>query len=98
MSRTLLTIVLFGLCGLGGALAQARPSTQALTCQAAQALVQKSGAIVLDTGAGTYDRYVSGQQFCIYGQITQPAYVSTRDVRDCVVGFVCEGRNRRGAN
>jgi hypothetical protein len=71
---------------------EARPDTSRLTCAAAQALVTKSGAIVLDTGLSLFDRYVSSRASCASGDLTEPAFVPTADNRQCWVGYTCRQR------
>jgi hypothetical protein len=72
-----------------GALAQGRPSTTTMTCAAAKSFVQSRGAVVIGTGGDTYDRVVSNQGFCLYGQETKPLFSPTRDNADCHVGYYC---------
>jgi len=71
------------------ALAQPRPSTVSRPCAASQALVARSGAIVLGTGRYTYDRYVIDQGFCAVGEYTEPAWVPSIDNPQCFVGYRC---------
>lgn len=70
--------------------AQARPDVRTMTCQQARSLIQQSGAVVLTTGRYTYDRYVANQRFCPIGQVTERAYLPTRDTPSCFVGYTCE--------
>jgi hypothetical protein len=72
-----------------GALAQPRPSSLAMSCGQARALVAYRGAVVLGTGRYTYDRYVNGQGFCLGGQYTRAAWVPTADTPQCFVGYTC---------
>jgi len=72
------------------ALAQAgRPSTLAMTCAQAKALVASRGAIVLSTSPTTYDRYVRDASFCTWPEMAQTAWVRTADVEQCPLGAVC---------
>lgn len=73
----------------GLALAQGRPSTTAMRCAEAQALVQRSGAIVIGTGGDTFDRAVRDLGFCAVGQKTRPLFAPTRDQPACYVGDRC---------
>jgi hypothetical protein len=79
------------------AAAQGRPSTLAMSCTQARALVAASGAIVLGTGPHTYDRFVRDQSFCSIGETTQPVWERTADVAQCPIGFRCRlvGENRK---
>ncbi len=69
--------------------AKARPATTAMTCAAAAALVARSGGIVLDTSATTFDRYVSDRRFCMPDEATRPAFEPTRDNPQCFIGYTC---------
>src|SRR3712207_8809967 len=62
-------------------LAEARPSTLAMTCREAAALVAQSGAIVLSTGKHTYDRFVANAGFCPHDDWADSAWAPTRDGR-----------------
>ena len=74
--------------------AQRRPDTTAMSCAAAQALVARSGAIVLGTGGSTYDRFVRHRGFCTPSESTEPAFVRSADSPACFVGDRCiEKRN-----
>ncbi|NBJ12254.1 hypothetical protein [Microvirga arsenatis] len=69
--------------------AQPRPMTPAMSCDQARGLVFSRGAVVLGTGAYTYDRYVRGRGFCEINEVTEPAFVPTRDTPQCPVGYRC---------
>ena len=69
--------------------AHPRPMTPSLTCNQARGLVLSRGQIVLGTGTYTYDRYVSDARFCLRNEMTEPAFVPTRDTPQCPVGYVC---------
>jgi hypothetical protein len=69
--------------------ADARPDTRALSCLQAQALVDRSGAVVLNTGRFTYDRYVSSSRYCTMSEYGERAAVPTRDSARCPVGYIC---------
>jgi hypothetical protein len=75
--------------------AQGRPVSTTLTCARAAGLVASQGAIVLGTGVYTYDRYVSGQNLCVLGETTEPAWVPTVDNPQCFVGYQCRQRFQR---
>lgn len=84
-------VLLFAILGvLPSALqAQQRPMTQTMDCAAARQLVARAGAVVLGTGPYTYDRYVRDRSFCQLAEILDPAWVPTRDVAQCPVGYRC---------
>jgi hypothetical protein len=89
------TLVALGLCvAATAAVAQSRPSTLSLPCARAAGLVQTQGAIVLGTGGYTYDRFVSGANFCLVGEFTEPAWVPSADTPQCFVGYRCRQRAR----
>jgi hypothetical protein len=75
--------------------AQSRPTTTAMNCAQASALVKAGGGVVLNTGPYTYDRYVSGSGFCGRGETTEPAWVPTADSGQCFVGYRCRGQAQR---
>lgn len=71
------------------AAAMALPNTTQMTCRQATTLVRTGGAVVLATSATTYDRYVLDRGYCPVEQVTDPAWVPTRDNRQCFVGYTC---------
>ncbi len=79
--------------GSGTAMAQGAypngPSSVTMTCAQALSFVTKAGGTVLNTGGLTYDRYVRDRSFCNYFDVTKPAFVPTRDVKQCFVGYTC---------
>lgn len=70
-------------------IAEARPSTVAMSCAQARAIVQREGAAVLGTGGQTYDRYVRDRNFCEPTEIGKTAFVPARDTPSCFVGYTC---------
>ncbi|WP_187273770.1 MULTISPECIES: hypothetical protein [unclassified Methylobacterium] len=74
----------------------ARPDTRALTCADAAALVARAGAVVMTTGAMTYERIVRDGGFCTIELTARPAFEATRDVRMCFVGYRCVERMQEG--
>lgn len=88
MKAIALTLLL--LCQVGAAAAQARPSTVSRPCVASQRDVQRNGAIVLGTGGYTYDRFVADRRFCQFDEFLDPAWVPSRDVEACFVGYRCK--------
>jgi hypothetical protein len=70
-------------------MAQGRPSTTAMSCASAGALVRSSHAVVLNTGGYTYDRFVSDQSQCPKGQTTMPGFAPAADNPQCLVGWRC---------
>ena len=69
-----------------------RPSTLAMTCSEAQALVAARDSIVLSTGRYTFDRFVSDDRFCYLGEYADPAFVQTADAESCRLFYICRPR------
>jgi hypothetical protein len=67
----------------------ARPNTTKLTYRDAAGLVDSAGAIVLSTGANTFDRYVANQGFCGNDEVAVNAYAPTLDKDSCLIGLAC---------
>jgi hypothetical protein len=67
-----------------------RPSTLAMSCQQAQSLIAKRGAVVMSTGRHTYDRFVASEGFCLHGEYADTAWVPTRDASRCAIGYTCK--------
>jgi hypothetical protein len=75
------------------AFAQSRPLTTRMSCSQARGLVAAQGAIVLNTGPLTYDRYVRASGACALGEVIEPAWVPTADSAQCAIGYRCASRN-----
>jgi hypothetical protein len=67
------------------ATAAARPDTRNMSCEQTQRLIVRNGAVVLTTGAHTYDRYVAGYGYCSYPDEPTQTFVRTRDTSHCPV-------------
>jgi hypothetical protein len=67
-----------------------RPSTEAMSCGEARALVASRGAVVLSTGRNTYDRFVADAGFCSLGEYAYDGWAPTADARRCPIGLVCK--------
>jgi hypothetical protein len=87
MSRLVLSVVVVTLATFS--IAGARPNTTTMSCDQAAATVARAGAIVLSTGAHTYERFVASIQFCMRRELTEPGIAPTLDSRRCQVGYVC---------
>jgi hypothetical protein len=81
-----------------GTLAQGHPLTLRMTCYGARELVSVHGAIVLNTGPTTYDRYVSAGGQCVLGEVIEPTWVPTADTAQCPIGYRCVTRTRPSQN
>ena len=77
-----------------GVSSQTRPLTTSMTCAQAAGRVASQGAVVLNTGPYTYDRYVSGPNSCAYGEFPDPAWVPMADTMQCFVGYQCRNRSQ----
>lgn len=77
-----------------GALAQPRPLTLQMSCYGVRELVATEGAVVLNTGPTTYDRYVAAVTQCVRGETLDPAWAPTADTPQCPVGYRCVPRAR----
>jgi hypothetical protein len=91
MKRLLLALALSS--ASTAVLAQPRPSTLAMSCGQAAALVASRGAIVLGTGGYTYDRIVSDGRFCLRNETTEPVWAPAGDTPQCFVGYRCKDRS-----
>jgi len=79
------------LLGMGaGVLAQTRPDSLRMGCEAARRLVSERGAVVLGTGPDIYDRFVASQGFCQRDEYTEPVWLPTGDSRQCFIGYRCK--------
>ena len=95
MTRLMLVIAI--VLAAGAAIAQprrapaveGRPSTTAMSCSQARALVTARGAIVLGTGGLTYDRFVSNAGACALAEIAEPAFEPSAENPQCFVGYRC---------
>ena len=95
MSHTKLMCAVIAFMSIGsGALAQSHPLTLRMTCYGARQLVSDQGAIVLNTGPTTYDRYIAGNGQCALGEVIDPAWVPTADNPQCPIGYRCVSRTR----
>ncbi|QTL01680.1 hypothetical protein J5J86_12715 [Aquabacter sp. L1I39] len=73
----------------GSAAAQGMPQTLDMTCSEAQALVNRTGAAVLATGPNVFNRYVKDLAFCPEAMVTKPAWLQTKDMQQCPIGYTC---------
>ncbi len=69
--------------------ALAAPYTSQMTCAQARGVVAQQGSVVLYESAHVYDRYVANRGYCQVTQVSQPAFVRTRDSAACPVGSTC---------
>jgi hypothetical protein len=83
-------LVIALLLSLIAAAALARPSTLAMSCGQARALVAAQGAVVMSTGTYAFDRYVATPGLCMLGEYAYYGYGPTQDARSCRIGFVCK--------
>lgn len=69
--------------------AQAMPQSLDMTCNEAKAMVNRAGAVVIATGPNLFDRYVRDMSACNWGDVTKPAWIKTKDVAQCPIGYTC---------
>ncbi|MDX5594506.1 hypothetical protein [Pseudovibrio sp. SPO723] len=74
---------------VSAASAQARPDTRTMTCEQARNLVKQRGAVVLTTGARTFDRFVVDRRFCQRDEAIRSEWVQTKDIKQCRIGYTC---------
>lgn len=72
--------------------AQSMPDSLTMSCAATAALVRQRGAVVIGTGPGIFDRYVSTQGYCAPGETTAPVWLQTADQKQCFIGYRCRDR------
>jgi hypothetical protein len=89
MVRSLLAIPALALT-VTAAAAQVGPPTSQRTCGANRQLVQKEGAVVLDTGPSTYARFVRSSAECLVDQFPEPAWVPSSNNPQCFIGYRCK--------
>lgn len=80
---TISAAVLAALCG--PLMAQGRPDARKMTCGQVQSMIEQRGAVVLTTGAHTFDRYIAWNGFCSMGERPVMDWISTRDTNQCRV-------------
>ena len=67
-----------------------RVNSQDLTASQVKQLIQKNGSVILSTGPGLFDRYVSNQSHCLSSSHdTKAAFVPTADSASAFVGYTC---------
>lgn len=90
MRRHVSHLIAAGVLSLAGAAqAQGLPNTLNMTCAQTQAMIARSGAVVLATGPSLYDRYVTGRRFCNPDQQLAPSWTATADNPQCYVYNRC---------
>ena len=81
---------------ISGANAQgssAHPSTLNMTCTQAKASVERNMTVILATGGGKFDRYVSTEGKCAADSPARPAFVPTADSLNCDIGYYCSNES-----
>lgn len=54
-----------------------------------QDIIKQQGSVILNTGPGVFDRYVSNSGQCGQGQFARAAYAPTADSSSAFVGYRC---------
>lgn len=70
-----------------------RINSNTLSCSGARLLVAQKGAVLMQTGRHTFDRYVRGIGYCAPGEYVDRAFVPTLDRPKCAIGYVCTPDN-----
>ncbi len=74
---------------LGASAADARPNSTRMTCAKAAGMVALNGAVVMEIGPASHDRFVASRAFCANDETIEPAYVPTTDNPKCMIGYRC---------
>jgi hypothetical protein len=83
------------------ALAISRYNSKSMSCHAAQAAVQREGAVILRypsdqvPGLELFDRYVANTAYCDADRYAKQEYIPTSDTKHCIV-LVCAQRSDDG--
>jgi hypothetical protein len=83
------------------ALAISRYNSESMSCQAAQDIVQREGAVILRypsrqvPGLELFDRYVANTAYCDADRYAKQEYIPTSDTRHCIV-LACAQRSDEG--
>jgi hypothetical protein len=86
----IITLSVFLLSTAGMAHAATKPDVSKIPCASIQHFVQDMGAVVLNTGSNTFDRFVRDNSFCAARQISEIAFVAAFDDQVCTVGLRCQ--------
>lgn len=93
MTRLVLALCLVGVTMSGAALAQERPFTPALTCEAVRAIVARQGRVVLASSPTAYETVHALSGACRNESTAAPAFEPTLDDPYCFAGYRCVQRN-----
>ena len=70
--------------------AEPRLDTLKISCEAAQAFVNKNGAALLYSGPYVYDRYVSDRRYCTPNQEARAARLTdAHETPRCIINYRC---------
>jgi hypothetical protein len=93
-AKTRIAIVAALVCA--ASVAHARPYTPEMACGRVANIVSLNGAMVMDTGPNTYDRYVVSKAYCTPQERLKAAFVPTANDDQCFIGYTCEQRYGKG--
>lgn len=62
-----------------------RVDSRSRTCAQIQSLINQQGAVLLSTGAHTFDRYVSNRNQCQHGEVLYREFIPSKDTGRCRV-------------
>jgi hypothetical protein len=60
-----------------------------MTCREAESLLASKRAVVMSTGAHTYDRFVAHPSYCMTAEWGYAAIAPTKDMPSCPLGYTC---------
>jgi hypothetical protein len=95
-ARSLAAVICVSFVLPGLAAAQERPDSTEMTCSQVSGLVASQGGAVVASGPNIYDRYVVDRSFCSPVEVTEPAWVTTRDQPRCFIGYTCKDLSSLG--
>jgi hypothetical protein len=88
-NRRVIRLALLFLLATAATVTFARPSTLSMSCRQAQTLLASKGAVVMTTGANTYNRFVANERYCMTAEWAYPATARTKDLPSCRLGYTC---------
>jgi hypothetical protein len=62
-----------------------RANSTSLTCAQAQSLIAQRGAVLMNTGPNTFDRYVNDRGSCQVNEYAKTDFIPTKDKKKCAV-------------
>lgn len=88
LGRLATAVTILGLVTLISAPADAqsrRVNSQSISCDQVRTMISKQGAVIMNTGRNTFDRYVSNRSFCQVNEVAKSDFIPTKDNAKCPV-------------